>query len=190
MIRGIIFDCFGVLYEGSLQTLLGLCPAEKVQNLRDLSLRSDYGFISRDEYLGEFASLIGRTVEEVEDIMRQRHIRNKELLQYALNLRSDYKVAMLSNVSDKTIEELFTPDELEEYFDEVVLSYKEHLVKPNPAMFELMAERLGLPASDCIMIDDLETNCEGARAVGMQAVQHVSNKLTVEKITHILYNNC
>jgi putative hydrolase of the HAD superfamily len=43
--------------------------------------------------------------------------------------------------------------------------------KPDPGIYELTLERLGVPAEQCIFVDDLELNCEGARAVGMAAVR-------------------
>ena len=40
--------------------------------------------------------------------------------------------------------------------------------KPDPAIYELTLERLGgdVQASDCVFVDDLEVNCEAARALG------------------------
>ena len=46
------------------------------------------------------------------------------------------------------------------------------LYKPQPEIFQLGAERVGLDPSDCVFVDDLRENCEGAEAVGMTAVLH------------------
>ena len=46
------------------------------------------------------------------------------------------------------------------------------LHKPQPEIFELGAERVGLEPSDCVFVDDLRENCAGAEAVGMTAVLH------------------
>jgi putative hydrolase of the HAD superfamily len=45
--------------------------------------------------------------------------------------------------------------------------------KPEPAIYELTVERLGdgLRLEDCLFLDDLEPNCEAARALGMTAVR-------------------
>jgi len=44
--------------------------------------------------------------------------------------------------------------------------------KPEPRIYELTLERLGggLRAEDCVFLDDIEVNCEAARALGMTAV--------------------
>ena len=189
MIRGIIFDCFGVLYGGSYEALQQLCLPNQLQDLRDFNHQADYGFITSAEYVRGVAELVGRTDQEIADILHQKHIRNQELVAYAAGLRGEYKTALLSNVSDGMIERLFTADELATFFDVVVLSNKEHVVKPNPAIFELAADRLGFATGECIMIDDLMDNCEGAEAAGMDSILHTSNERTVELLSKKLRNN-
>lgn len=56
---------------------------------------------------------------------------------------------------------------LDAVFGTLVVSGREGMVKPDPAIFRLLCERAGLAAEDCIFIDDNLHNVEGARAVGM-----------------------
>ena len=49
-IKAVIFDCFGVLYGGSIDTLIRMAEPEGKVMLRDLSKQHDYGFISGSEY--------------------------------------------------------------------------------------------------------------------------------------------
>ena len=44
------------------------------------------------------------------------------------------------------------------------------MLKPDPEIYHLLLERYGLKAQDCVFIDDVEKNVEGARAVGMHAI--------------------
>ncbi len=189
MIRAIIFDCFGVLYGGSLEYFTSLAPAGRTQEIKDLSQEKDYGFITYEEYVARTGEVIGKTADEVIAIMREKHIRNTELVAYLRELKRRYKIGLLSNVGEKIIDTLFTPEEQVELFDDVFLSYKEGVAKPNPAAFTLMADRLGVSAGECVMIDDLAINCEGAEVAGMQAVQFVSNELVREKLMRILQQN-
>ena len=46
-------------------------------------------------------------------------------------------------------------------------------LKPQPAIYQLLLDRYGLKADDCIFIDDSRANVEGARAVGMHAIHYV-----------------
>ncbi|MEM7506846.1 MAG: HAD family phosphatase [Pseudomonadota bacterium] len=55
-------------------------------------------------------------------------------------------------------------------FRDVVVSAHERLVKPDLAIFHLFLRRNGLPAQDCIFIDDSAKNVAAAQSVGMDAV--------------------
>lgn len=175
MIRGIIFDCFGVLYGGSLTLLTSMAPPERQGEVHDINSQKDYGYLTYQEYLEQIGEIIGRTPEEVDAINRQKHIRNEDLVAFVESLRGSYKVALLSNIGDTVINQLFSQEELDRLFDVVVLSHNEGLAKPNPAIFTLTAERLGLRPEECVMIDDLESNCDGAEVAGMSSIQHITN---------------
>jgi HAD superfamily hydrolase (TIGR01549 family) len=170
MIRGIIFDCFGVLYQGSIAHLYELTPEAKRAELANISLSSDYGYISAEEYLQQVSELTGKPTVELIDIMQKDHVRNQAMIDYVGSFRGKYKVALLSNVGRGVIEQLFTADELEELFDVIVLSSEVGMVKPEAAIFELTANRLGLEPAECIMVDDLVANIDGAQSTGMHGV--------------------
>ncbi len=59
-------------------------------------------------------------------------------------------------------------------FDAVVISGREGTRKPEPAIFRLAADRLGVRLQECLFVDDLTVNVEAAVAVGMRAVHHTS----------------
>ncbi len=54
-------------------------------------------------------------------------------------------------------------------FRGVIVSAHERLLKPDPAIFELLLSRYGLKAKECLFIDDSAANVAGARDVGMAA---------------------
>jgi putative hydrolase of the HAD superfamily len=54
-------------------------------------------------------------------------------------------------------------------FDAILCSGDAGVMKPHPASYRLMAERLGVRAERCFMIDDAPTNVEAARALGLRA---------------------
>ena len=170
MIRGIIFDCFGVLYQGSTGYLRDLTSVEDQPELANLGLSSDYGYLSREEYIQEVSRLTLKSPTEIEAIMRATHIRNQNLVAFVRTLRPTYKVAMLSNVGRGLIEQLFTKQELDEMFDVVVLSSDIGMVKPDPEIFKYTCEELGLLPEDCMMVDDIQMNIDAANDLGMHGV--------------------
>lgn len=64
-------------------------------------------------------------------------------------------------------------------FDALVISGREGLRKPEPEIFRLTAERLGLVPQQCVMVDDLPENVEAARAVGMIGLHHTDQHQTI-----------
>jgi epoxide hydrolase-like predicted phosphatase len=74
---------------------------------------------------------------------------------------------------------------LAELFDAVVISAEVGLHKPQPEIYLLAAERLEVEPAECIFVDDLRENCEGAEAVGMTAIRHHSADETIAKLREL-----
>ena len=78
------------------------------------------------------------------------------------------KTGLLSNSWGNT----YPRDTWDGMFDDIVISGEVGLRKPEPEIFLLAARRLNLEPSECVFIDDLQLNVDGARAVGMTAILH------------------
>jgi epoxide hydrolase-like predicted phosphatase len=74
---------------------------------------------------------------------------------------------------------------LAELFDTAVISGEVHMHKPKPEIYRLAAERLEVATEQCIFVDDLRENCEGAEAVGMTAVRHRDAPETIARLTEL-----
>lgn len=70
-------------------------------------------------------------------------------------------------------------------FDEVVISGEVGLRKPEPEIYRLAAERLGVPPAHCVFVDDLAPNIRGAAAVGMIGVLHRDVATTIRELEAI-----
>ncbi len=68
----------------------------------------------------------------------------------------------------------------------MVISGEVGLHKPEPEIFELGAQRVGLAPAECVFVDDLRENCEGAEAVGMTAVLHRGSDSTLPRLEGLL----
>jgi putative hydrolase of the HAD superfamily len=71
-------------------------------------------------------------------------------------------------------------------FDAVLISGEVGLRKPEPEIYLLAAERLGLSPKDCVFVDDLKINVRGAVAVGMVGIHHQTYELTLLELESIL----
>lgn len=67
-------------------------------------------------------------------------------------------------------------------FESVLVSGREKLVKPNPAIYRRLLERARLTPGETLFIDDVPANVEGARAVGLQAHRFLSPEALREEL--------
>ncbi|GAA1215399.1 HAD-IA family hydrolase [Prauserella alba] len=67
-------------------------------------------------------------------------------------------------------------------FDDLVFSGEVAVMKPEPEVFLLTAERLGLPPEACVFVDDAPGNVWGAVAAGMVGVRHTSVSETITEL--------
>ena len=71
---------------------------------------------------------------------------------------------------------------IDELFELVVDSAFVSCRKPEPRIYEIVLERLAVPADECLFVDDVEVNCEAARDLGMTAVHFRDNEQAIGEI--------
>ena len=81
---------------------------------------------------------------------------------------------------------IYDDDLIAEIFDTVVISGEVGLHKPQPEIYLLACERLGVGPADAVFVDDLRENCAGAEAVGMAAVLHRDTADTLRELERLL----
>jgi epoxide hydrolase-like predicted phosphatase len=108
---------------------------------------------------------------------------NEPMIELMRELKaSGLKMAMLTN-NVREWEPLWRSMlPVDEIFEEVVDSAFVGCRKPEARIYELTLERIGMPAEACLFIDDLHPNCEGAQAVGMNAVHFRDNEQAIGEI--------
>ncbi|HWK18400.1 MAG TPA: HAD family phosphatase [Solirubrobacteraceae bacterium] len=75
---------------------------------------------------------------------------------------------------------------VDEIFEVVVDSAFVGVRKPEPEIYRLTLERLGVNADTALLVDDVEANCDGARELGMPAVWFRSTEQAIEDIEAVL----
>jgi putative hydrolase of the HAD superfamily len=89
------------------------------------------------------------------------------------------RTALLSNSWGATG---YERERFPDLFDAVVISAEVGMRKPEPDIYLLAASRVAVPAPECVFVDDLLANVEGAQAVGMQAFVHRNADFTIPKL--------
>ena len=189
--QAVIFDLFGTLVE---DFVAGVSPTDKdlpsilnaprepfLERWRQTSnLRIDGTFQTVEASIAHVCDAIGAKPAD-EQIAEAVSLR-LEQIRRALTPKSDaaetlaqlkesgYKLALLSNCSIE-IPILWPETPLAQFFDETVFSSRERVRKPDPQIFRLACERLGLEPRQCIYVADGE-NYELATAarIGLHPV--------------------
>lgn len=82
-----------------------------------------------------------------------------------------YKLAIVSNAFNLSFEELTSEYNLAVIFDVIVASYKVGLLKPDPIIFEICLEKLGVKKDEALMAgDSLKNDIEAAQSFGIKAL--------------------
>jgi epoxide hydrolase-like predicted phosphatase len=190
MIKAIIFDFFEVIVFDGLRPYIDTYfvdkPDKKIQAIKLVDDRSKgIRIISRDIFIDELAKLAGTTTEVAEDYLSNRHL-NIPLLRFIRSeLKPHYKIGLLSNASDDWAHKLLAPEDVE-LFDEILMSYKHKMIKPELRFYKLMTDRLGVEPAECVFVDDIKKYCDGAEAVGMQAIEFVSLEDLKKQLSKII----
>ncbi len=107
---------------------------------------------------------------------------NERLIAYMRELRGrGYRLAICTNNVREWEEVWRAMLPIDEIFHVVVDSAFVGTRKPEPQIYQLTLERLDVSADTALLIDDLEVNCEAARALGMQAVWFRSTEQAIEE---------
>ena len=120
------------------------------------------------------ASLAEHAGERAEAIFEEWYSRPPELhepnIALAKALRAaGVRIGLLSNAAPDLETRIVDDFGVDIDWNDRVISGLVGLAKPDPAIYHLAAERIGLPESACFFIDDLRENVEAARSVGMRA---------------------
>jgi 2-haloacid dehalogenase len=186
MIRAIIFDLGGVL--------IGWDPRLLYRKLFDDDASIDTFFREIDFHAWNLEQDRGRTFDrgvaelsarfpQYAEYIRAYDERYPETLSGAIEptvrvlsqlRQAGYPLYALSNWSAEKFEYARAHFDFLNWFDTIVVSAHVKLVKPDPRIFELLLERTGRRAGECVFIDDNETNVQVARTLGFHAIRFES----------------
>lgn len=94
-----------------------------------------------------------------------------ESLEVLKSLRKDYKLGLLSNTHYQIFHQLDQTFELGKYFDVILPSYETGRIKPDPEIFQIVLDRLGVTPEEAVMVgDNLRDDVRAAEDVGMRGI--------------------
>ena len=106
--------------------------------------------------------------------------RNDEMIGAAVRIGAHYKTAILTNnVKEWTDWREWVEAHI---FDLIVDSSHEGMRKPEPEIYLLTCERLGVTPDRAAFVDDIPTNVEGAQAIGLHAIQFTETEEVIDQL--------
>jgi putative hydrolase of the HAD superfamily len=198
-LTGLLVDYGGVLTTNVWDSFRAFCEAEGIDReevkraFRDrpeamaLLRRLEAGELTEEEFSPLFGPIIGVREDRHEGLVDRLFagMRPEEGMIEALRRAraAGLKTGLISNSWGRG---RYDRDSFSQLFDGVVISGEVGLYKPQPEIFRLGAERVGLPPQECVFVDDLRENCAGAEQVGMTAVLHRGADASLERLEELL----
>nr|HID13048.1 HAD family phosphatase [Anaerolineae bacterium] len=199
-VRAVIFDWGGVMerlpdeaHIAEWEQRLALDPGTLPEVLWGKVWRQlEVGAITNDDFMQHIADRLGLPdAEAALHFVREFYTGdrfNPEVVAAARALRDRYKVGLLTNAfpgQDGMIRERFGLDVYAE-FDVYVNSAYVGLRKPDPAIFHLTLEQLGVVPQQAIFLDDGLRNVDSARELGIHAIQFVDPSTSLAELEALL----
>jgi putative hydrolase of the HAD superfamily len=85
-----------------------------------------------------------------------------------------YRLYVISNFHEEAFAHVMAQYEWFQLFHGIIVSYEHRVLKPEPQIYRELLERYNLVAEECLFIDDVAANIEGARRMGMEAILYKS----------------
>jgi glucose-1-phosphatase len=109
---------------------------------------------------------------------------DEDLYAFTMALKPRLKVALLSNAYPESRSSLGRRwPHFYNMFDVSIFSAEVGLVKPDPKIYHLVLDLLGIRAEEAVFVDDFVENIAGARAVGLKAIHFVEPRQTMDELT-------
>lgn len=170
--KAVVFDFFGVICSEITPFVLPryMTPEETLAYKAGLVEEADLGHIDLPDVLEILGKHTGVSAAQIHAEFWACVNINPAMVALIESLKGRYKTALLSNAMNPFLRQVMAKHDLERLFDVIVISAEVELTKPNPAIYRLVLERLGVDAGEAIFTDDNAPNITAAQSVGMQAV--------------------
>ncbi len=168
MIKAVIFDYFGVVCSDEYWRYV-----KEDKNLdgsfAELANEVNLGRLKWRDFMGELSKKTGTPLSEIEELYQTEQI-DPLMAEYINDLHKTYKTALLTNAHYEFIEPVIKEAHLDHIFDEIIISSRLGVTKPQAQIFEYALERLGVKPQEAIFVDDIQRHVDGAKAVGINAL--------------------
>jgi epoxide hydrolase-like predicted phosphatase len=157
--------------------------------MSETSLRSEVGELSDKEHwenvLRHFNQPVGDYLKIYDEYFSGDAV-DDELLAFAVSLKPDYRLGLLSNAWVNARPLLSKHFDFIDAFDVSVFSSEVGIRKPDLAIFNLMIEKMSVKAENTIFIDDMPSNVKGAKSAGLNVIRYTDTLTAIAAVRTML----
>lgn len=191
-IQAVFWDLGGVIVRtedrsgrAAWEARLGLPPGELDQIVfaGEMGRTAAVGQAGADDVWIWVAARLGLDPEQRVNLRKdfwRGEVLDLELVGYIRGLRSNYRTGLISNAWPEIRHDIENEWRIADAFDKLIISAEVGLAKPDPRIYRLALEGLGVEASQAIFVDDFIENLEAASALGMHSV-HFKNRAQAQQ---------
>lgn len=187
MIKAVIFDFFGVICSDDYWRFVK-SDIDNSDKFTELANSVNLGKLSWEDFLDRVAKETGKTTEEVKRMYEAERI-NPEIVAYIDSLHGKYKTALLTNAHEDFMNPLIAKAGLANVFDEIVISSKIGIIKPDPRIYIYTVNKLGVLPQEAVFIDDSMARVEGAKKTGIQTIHYENFEQMKTDLEKVLQNS-
>jgi putative hydrolase of the HAD superfamily len=184
-LRAVVFD-YGMVLSGpphpevhkELQRITGLSHEAFERSYWTDRLAYDRGDLTGLAFWQKFVAdaALSNSAEEIAQLNRldasMWSTLNERTLAWHKQLKEHgLRTGILSNMGDSVLEVILEKFAWIEDFDVLIWSFQHRLIKPDPAIYELLLDRLGTAPEETLFLDDKLENIEGAHRLGIRGLQ-------------------
>jgi putative hydrolase of the HAD superfamily len=194
--RGLLVDWGGVMTTSVFGAFQAFCEQEGLEPnavserfrsdpaSRELLVGLENGSLPEDEFEPRFAAILGVASAGLIERLFAGGLPDEAMHHAVAQARAaGVRTGLISNSWGTS---RYDRELLARLFDGVVISGEVGLRKPSRRIYELGAEAVELPPSECVFVDDLGFNLKPAAELGMATVLHVKSAETIGELQGLL----
>ena len=194
--RGLLVDWGGVMTTNLFDSFRAFCEREGLspdavrdnfrghEQSRELLIGLETGALSEEKFEPRFAAILGVAAPGLIDRMFAGAQPDEGMVGAVRSARAQgVRTGLISNSWGTR---RYDRELLAELFDGVAISGEVGIRKPDPDIYELGAQRIGILPRECVFVDDLAFNLKPAAELGMATVHHTDTEKTIAELELLL----
>ena len=196
-IKAVFFDLGGVIVRTEFQAPRQQLAERLGMEYEDLNrvvfdsdsgLRASVGEISSEDHWATVIKRLKRPASElvtIRDEFFAGDIVDRTLVDYIRSLRGPFKTGLISNAWGD-LRDFIVREKFEDAFDEMIISAEVGAMKPEPRIFQIALEKLGVSPNEAVFVDDFLINVEGAEKAGMTGIHFMDPESALKLLKRLL----